>query len=769
MRNYILLIGFLLVSRLLWAQECNLTVSGRVLDKSDRTPLSFATLIIQEDKSKGAIADIHGNFTIGGLCPGEYHIEITFIGYETSFEFVELEGDLRVDFQLGEYNELLNEIVVHGEKDDKSTEVHHAVGQDKIRSEGNKNLADVLESVAGVSVLKTGSGISKPIIHGLYGNRVTILNNGLVQAGQQWGNDHAPEIDPFVADHISVVKGAGSLQYNSSAIGGVVMVDPYRISTDPHLHGRATYVFQSNGLGHTVNTQVERADTWASWRLAGTIKFMGDTKAPNYFLTNTGRREANFSAQLERNFGSKWFATAYYSMFNTNIAILRGSHISSLTDLREAIGRDEPFYTKNHFSYEITQPNQKVNHHLAKLETEYFIDEFQMLRLRLGYQVDNRREFDVRRSGRSEKPALSLSLTSLNVDATYDWDYAPDANLKLGIQSTIIDNTNVPETGILPLIPDYLSVNLAGFAIWQKIKRDWLFEAGARYDFRDLEVVAITRTAPREIERHYHKFYNYGVNGGAKHSFSNNLDLSLNLSVAQRAPEVNELYSYGLHQGVSGIEEGSPDLVPEQSIKGIISADWHITRDWYLQGLAYYQNIDDYIYLEPQDTFRLTIRGAFPVFKYKQTNARIYGTDLTLVYDANKFVSGNFVYAIVRGWDKTNSLPLIYMVPDNLKAQLAIHPKDGRTFRENEIGLTGQYVFEQTRYVEGQDFLPPPEAYFLLGVNAKTGFRLGETHFDLNLRVENALNTTYRDYLNRLRYFADEMGINAILSLNLTF
>ena len=251
MRQYLLLFSLLFVSRLIWAQECNLMVSGRVIDKADRTPLSFATLVVQEDRTKGAIADIHGNFTIGGLCPGEYHLEISFIGHETSFEFIELKESVNVVFALGEYNELLNEIVVHGEKGEQSTEVHNVVGQEKIREEGNNNLADMLGTVSGVSVLKNGSGVSKPIIHGLYGNRVTILNNGLIQAGQQWGNDHAPEIDPFVADHISVVKGAGSLQYGSSAIGGVVMVDPYRISSDPHLHGKATYVFQSNGLGHT--------------------------------------------------------------------------------------------------------------------------------------------------------------------------------------------------------------------------------------------------------------------------------------------------------------------------------------------------------------------------------------------------------------------------------------------------------------------------------------------------------------------------------------
>lgn len=767
--RFFLLAIMLLATSMAQSQVCDLTVNGRVIDKSDRTPLSFATLIVQEDKTKGAVADIHGNFSIGGLCPGEYHLEIIFVGYETKFEFIKLNQNLTIEFELGDYNELLNEIVVHGAREDKSTEVHHAVGQEKIRAEGNKNLADVLESVAGVSILKNGSGVSKPIIHGLYGNRVTILNNGLVQAGQQWGNDHAPEIDPFVADHISVVKGAGSLEYGSSALGGVVMVDPYRVSSDPHLHGKATYAFQSNGLGHTFNTQIERADSWASWRLSGTIKYMGDTRTPDYYLTNTGRREANFSAQLERRFGTKWFTTAYYSMFNTNIAILRGSHISNLTDLEDAIGREVPFFTKENFSYQINAPNQKVNHHLAKLESEYFIDENKLLRLRFGFQADNREEFDVRRGGRSEKPALSLKLISSNLDATYSWDLAPNKNLKLGVQGIFTDNTNLPETGILPLIPDYRSYNLAGFAIWQSTQDNWLFEAGGRYDHRNLEVVTITRTTPREIERFKHIFSNYGINGGVKRNFNDQLDLSLNLSLAQRSPEVNELYSYGLHQGVSGIEEGSPDLVPERSIKGILSADWNITQNLYLQGLVYYQDIANYIYLEPQDSFRLTIRGAFPVFVYTQTDATIYGTDFTLAYDANKYFAWNMVYAIVRGQDKSNNLPLIYMPADNIRAGISFRPNDGNFLKENKIGVSGQYVFEQTRYVDGQDFLPPPGAYFLLGFNASTGIKLGENHLDINFRIDNALNTTYRDYLNRLRYFADELGLNATLSLNLSF
>ncbi len=75
-------------------------------------------------------------------------------------------------------------------------------------------LADMTESVAGVRTLRNGSGITKPIIHGLYGNRVAVVNNGLIQAGQQWGADHAPEIDPNSINVITVVKkGSDAIEF----------------------------------------------------------------------------------------------------------------------------------------------------------------------------------------------------------------------------------------------------------------------------------------------------------------------------------------------------------------------------------------------------------------------------------------------------------------------------------------------------------------------------------------------------------------------------
>ena len=74
-------------------------------------------------------------------------------------------------------------------------------------------------------MIQTGATIAKPVIHGLHSNRILILNNEVRQEGQQWGADHAPEIDPLVADQITVVKGAESVRYGSDALGGVILIE----------------------------------------------------------------------------------------------------------------------------------------------------------------------------------------------------------------------------------------------------------------------------------------------------------------------------------------------------------------------------------------------------------------------------------------------------------------------------------------------------------------------------------------------------------------
>ena len=78
--------------------------------------------------------------------------------------------------------------------------------------------------------------------------------------------------------------------------------------------------------------------------------------------------------QLEKSFSERWHSSLYISSFNTRLGVLRGSHISNLTDLEAALERDVPFFTEPDFTYTIEAPFQKVNHHLLKLQSKYFIN-----------------------------------------------------------------------------------------------------------------------------------------------------------------------------------------------------------------------------------------------------------------------------------------------------------------------------------------------------------------------------------------------------------
>lgn len=768
MKIRIFIWGAMFLPFLASAQNCHLAISGYVKDRGTGIPLEFVSIFIEETET-GAVSDSTGYFVIGNLCPGDYHVKLSHIGCDPDQAFYRVTRDTTLEILMNHHAELLDEVVVHASREDNSSQQSNTVNRENISSESNKNLSDILEQVAGVSVLRSGSGISKPIIHGLYGNRISILNNGLVQAGQQWGNDHAPEIDPFVADHLSIVKGASALAYSGTSLGSVVLVETDAIKKDPHLHGEANYVFQSNGLGNTLNAVVEKSDRWAAWRLTGTFKKIGDLKTPDYFLTNTGKSEANLALQLEKRFGHQWSTELYYSLFNTEIGILRGSHVGNLTDLEEALVREVPFFTQDAFSYAIEAPRQKVNHHLLKLEAKYIIDDRRVLKLKYGGQLNQRKEFDVRRNERSDIPALSLDQQTHFAAGEFNASLAHHFFIKTGLQFNFTDNTNNSETGILPLIPDYRSFHSSAFFIAQHDKDRLLYELGARYDLKQLYVVTITQTLPHIIERFDHVFHNYSFSGGVRAKITPHYKTNLNVGYMFRAPEINELYSFGLHQGVSGIEEGTRTLKPENSLKFVWSNDLEIRGKLFFQVLGYYQLIRDYIYLQPQSDYRLTIRGAFPVFVYRQTDATLYGADVMLKYVPVESLDFLLRYAIVRGMDRTNDLFLINMPSDNLFSQATFSLKDGKAFKNTQFSLNGRYVFKQNDILPEQDFMPAPEAYFLLGASLGTHFKIKNSMMKVSVKAENLLNQSYRDYLNRFKYFADEPGINVSFNVNYSF
>ena len=352
-------------------------------------------------------------------------------------------------------------------------------------------------------------------------------------------------------------------------------------------------------------------------------KNYGDHNTPNYLLRNTGLQEANLALQLEKSWNNNLFLEFCASTFNTEIGILRGAHIGNLTDLEDALTRSEPFYTTEEFTREIQAPRQEVGRHMVKTKFKYLFKNSSKLELLVAVQNNNRKEFDVRRGGRTNRAALSLKQWTLNTEISYSLPLKKDWLFKIGQQNIRTNNTNAPGTGVSPLIPNYLSYKNGGFIIFGRTKSKSNIQMGLRYDYDFQNVVYISSSIPRNVIREQNNFHNAGALLSYKYTIKPQYLLSFNSGIASRNPAINELYSAGLHQGVSSIKEGNNQLKTEQSLKNTIEYEWLPDPHFSFSALAYHQVFNNYIFLQPQDQFRLTIRGAFPVFEYQQTDASI--------------------------------------------------------------------------------------------------------------------------------------------------
>lgn len=767
MKNTYLFITFIycLIVMRVNAQQCEIKLAGTVIDPHESQGLAGARIYIEESNQQ-IFADSVGFFKFSNLCIGTYHMTIDHAACESQKLFVDLLRDTFIFVELEHHGHFLQSITIEGSRVGSEGASQNTIRYNEIEKHSGEPLAVLLEQVTGVNSYKNGSGIAKPIINGLSGNRISILNNGVVQAGQQWGSDHAPEIDPFSVEQIKVIKGVDVIAYGGNSLGGVVLMEPASIPKDPHLHGIELASFQTNGhlLAYASKLEVSKKKFDCRWTFGG--KYGGDRSTPDYYLTNTGLKELSSSIFFIRD-RIKRSTRIYASMFNTELGILRGSHIGNVTDLQQAITKEIPLFTQDQFSYQIESPKQKVGHYLIKLshqrETKRHL--YEMI---VAAQINHRREFDVRRNGRSATPALNLVMQSYNIDFKDRIEYGKH-HFIYGIQTKLNVNNNQSGTGILPLIPNYNLYNLAAYLQWKQVQPRVTYEGGLRYDMNSFNVSYQSKDIPQVFQKRKHNFQNFNLAGGIKYKIIEPWVLRLNMGIAQRSPEVNELYSSGLHQAVAGIEEGNINLKPEQSYKAMATSSVSLSHRLIFETSIYYQRINQYIFLEPQKEFRLTIRGAFPLFIYKQTDAVIYGLDVLAKVEISERWNWVNRFSYIKSEDLINQVGIPYIPPHQLTTAINYGMDRISIARNMNIEIGGKYVFRRSDLLESQDFLASPSAYFLLNARLALDFKVRRELFNVSIQADNILNSNYRDYLNRLRYFANEEGINIKFGLKWSF
>ena len=197
------------------AQGCNYTVEGIVTDKQQQTIPGVIVRLLSD--SLVVATDTSGHFSFHGLCSGKRTLFCTVGGFKPFSMTVNVDTDSHLKITL--LTNELGEVTVNGKKlpDLRTVTQTELSGRELLQTRG-ASLGDAIKELPGLNTIQTGPTLAKPVIHGLHSNRVLIINDGVRQEGQQWGSEHAPEIDPFIAEKISIIKGAASVRYGADAI-----------------------------------------------------------------------------------------------------------------------------------------------------------------------------------------------------------------------------------------------------------------------------------------------------------------------------------------------------------------------------------------------------------------------------------------------------------------------------------------------------------------------------------------------------------------------
>ncbi len=751
------------------AQSCTVQLSGQVLEAHTRNPLPFATIFLR-DSSQNTVADESGQFLITNICPGTYTVVCQMVGYAPFEIRLALQHDTLQYFLLEETAIQLKNVEVTAKAiAETGTQQRQDLEGTALESGKALGLGEALKRLPGITTLNTGHSISKPMIQGLNGNRIVLLNNGVRLEAQQWGDEHAPEIDPFIAAKVSVVKGAAGVRYGADAMGGVVLVEPEPLREKPGVGGQVSLGAFSNGRTGVVSASVEgmlSGKLPLSGRLQGTFKRGGNVQTPDYFQRNTGVEELNYSWAL--GLQKETFSTAlYYSVFSTQLGILRDAHIGNLTDLNLAIERGRPL-EDGAFTYEIGRPMQQVLHELLKWQFSVKTGEKSRLEIAAARQFNRRQEFDAHRPfgnlpDNLTQPQFEFEITTYTVDANLDHRWLPNTKGSIGVQG--IQQRNTTDFGAL--IPNYTTQSAGIYWVerWRKLPSPWEVELGMRYDHKGLFI----STQGADTIAQDRVFGNFSGTTGVVYHFAE-ATLRLNAGTAWRAPHPNELYSDGVHHGAAAYELGDPNLQAERALNLALSANWTKPKQFAATISLYHNRIADFIYLEPQSTPKLTIRGAFPAFHYRQADAALTGFDWNLAVFLNRSFTIESQGSVLRAWNREAGDYLTFMPADRFTHAIryAFGNREEATDEQPFVRLGMTNVLRQSRVPQG-DLAPPPPGYTRFDAEAGTTFQWGKNPVEIGISVFNLFNARYRDYLNRFRYFTDELGRNVFVRAKITF
>jgi outer membrane receptor protein involved in Fe transport len=579
------------------------------------------------------------------------------------------------------------------------------------------SLAHVLESLPGLRTLSTGAQIGKPVIRGLTGPRVLVLENGSRLEDYSWSDEDGPSVETGFVRRVEVIRGPASVLYGSDALGGVINVISEQL---PDAAGGPKFLRTGFTLsGATNNAEIgvagraEGARGTFGWRVAGVGRFAGSLHTPVGELDNTGFGSANGEAL------AGWRGARGSLSF-------RVAHYGGEFKLLEANGPDTT-------GTEQGGPERKLGDERLQVRGERVTGSWRLVA-----------QGQFQRHSLIEVSAFNLLLQTASLDLLAHHG-AGALRGTLGVSGVGQWND---ASGRIPLVPDARVASGAAFAFEQLAFAGgrWSLLAGARVDARRLSADADSALAMGAQTRNATA---WSGDLGIVWRPATDVAVSANVGRAWRAPTLFELFANGPHLGEARYERGDATLVPEAGRSVDVGVRWG-GRRVRAELAAYHHRISHYIYIRPDTVFIDSLR----VYQYAQASAELLGAEVALEAEVVPGFKARARVDGVRGTNLTAHEPLPLVPP--LRSGVTLAWRDA-------------LELDVDRYAR-QDRPNPLDiqtaGYTLVHVSAGREITLFGRAMRLDVAVRNVFNTRYRSFLNRYKEFALDPGRNITVRLS---
>ncbi|HVF80604.1 MAG TPA: TonB-dependent receptor [Flavisolibacter sp.] len=741
-----------------------LTLSGKITDAQSGLPLPGASIYVA-DARIGAVSDDRGNYDFKNIPAGHHIIEISYSGFGTTVLHIDVTGNSTKDFALTAAVREQQGVTITGVA--QATNIRNSpvpvsiMRRQEILQTTATNIIDLLSRQPGVSQISTGPAVSKPVIRGLGFNRVVVINDGIRQEGQQWGEEHGIEVDELSVVRAEILKGPASLIYGSDALGGVVNFITNTPVPEGVIRGNILSNFQSNNSLTGINANIAGNKAGFNWNLYGTSRSARDYQ--NRFdgqVLNSRFKENNFGGYLGLN--KTWgYSHLVFSGFNQNLGMVEGSRDTTTGEFLiygesplERIATPQDYESRNPVT-----PYQNIQHYKLVSDNNFNVGKSR-LKLNVGYQNNLRKEFAD--PGAPKEPELYFDLKTINYNLQFALPTKAEWQTTFGVSGMGQRNENKGEE---MLIPEYNLFDIGGFVFTQKYFGTTTLSGGLRYDNRSINSKQGFQGPDVKFEAFKRSFSNISASAGVSYTPASFLTVKANVARGFRAPTLTELASNGAHEGTVRYEYGRRDLKSEKSFQA--DAGVEVDYEHFNFSLSgFYNRISDYIFYRRlqsgagSDSIIIDGSETFEAFQFGQNDATLSGLELQFDVHPHPLDWLHFKNTIsyVRGrfdekLDGSDNLPQIPHTRwiSELRGDFL---KKGKSLRNFYLLFETAAAFAQNKPFFGYNTESRTPDYVLLNAGIGTDFvtSKGTAWASLNFTVNNITDKAYQDHLNRLKY-----------------